>query len=48
MQQCSFEDGCMEIITFTCRCMSPYLYFCDDHFIKHMKTPGDHVSECEW
>ena len=46
MQQCSFEDECMEIITFTCRCISPNLYFCDDHFIKHMKTPGNHASEC--
>ena len=46
MQQCSFEDECMEIITFTCRCKSPYLYFCNDHFIDHVKNPGSHVTDC--
>ena len=46
MQKCSFEDGCKERVTYACKCMSPNLYFCDNHFLRHMRTPGDHLSEC--
>ena len=45
MQKCSFEDGCKDRVTCACKCASPYLYFCDNHFLKHMRTPGDHLSE---
>ena len=46
MQKCSFEDGCKERVTYACKCMSPNLYFCDNHFLRHMRTPGDHITEC--
>ena len=45
MKKCSFGDQCMERITFSCKFISPYLYFCDDHFIMHVTIPGDHVTE---
>ena len=46
MQKCAFEDRCKGKVTCACKCRSPYLYFCDYHFLKHMRTPGDHLSEC--
>ena len=46
MQKCSFEDGCKERVTYACKCMSPNMYFCDNHFLRHMRTPGDHITEC--
>ena len=45
MKKCS-EDGCMNRASFTCKCTSPDLYFCDSHFTKHAKTFGNHVAEC--
>ena len=45
MQKCLFKDSCDERFTCICKCSSPYLHFCDKHFIKHMRTPGDHVCE---
>ena len=45
MQKCSCEDGCSERVTCMCKCMSPPLYFCDNHFIGHMRTPGVHLTE---
>ena len=46
MQKCSFECGCLERVTCACKCSNPNLYFCDTHFTRHMRTPGDHVPEC--
>ena len=47
MQKCAFGNRCKGNVTCACKCSSPYLYYCDDHILKHMKTlGGDHLSEC--
>ena len=46
MKKCSSEDGCMERVSFACKCTSPNLYFCDNHFTKHVRTLGNHITEC--
>ena len=46
MKKCSSEDGCMNRVSFACKCTSPNLYFCDNHFTKHAKTFCNHVTEC--
>ena len=46
MKKCCSEDGCMGSVTFACKCTSPNLYFCDNHFTKHVRTLGNHITEC--
>ena len=46
MKKCSFEDRCPHKVTCACKCTTPNLYFCDVHFAKHMRNPGNHVTEC--
>ena len=46
MQNCCFEKRCSERVIWACKCTGSYLYFCDRHITRHMKVPGDHVTEC--
>ena len=46
MKNCSFNKGCMKSVSFSCKCTSSNLHFCDDHFINHIKTTDEHVPEC--
>ena len=46
MKKCSFNNECTLSASFACNCTSFNLYFCDDHFINHVKTPYAHVPEC--
>ena len=36
----------MQRVAFICKCTSPAMYCCDIHLADHMKTPGDHHTEC--
>ena len=45
MERCSFENQCDEKVLYICRCANPQQYFCDIHINRHLRSPGDHLTE---
>ena len=40
-----FENNCCGEVTSICYCKEPNIYLCEEHIIKHMRSPGKHTLE---
>ena len=46
MEKSCHESGCYERVIWACSCINPCLYVCDRHISRHLKTLGEHKTEC--
>ena len=44
-KQC-LDSGCSKRAIYSCGCTDPKMHFCDDHYSRHLRTPGSHLPEC--
>ena len=45
MLKSCFENQCSDDVTYLCNCKDPNIYICDNHLLKHTRSPGKHSLE---